>query len=150
MNAPTTKDAPLLAIRKKYKASPEMVFDAFTQPEALAQWFNPHGGTCDAEIDLKIGGTYAFMMGLPDGDTAKVSGEYLEIEQGKRLAFTWAWGGTPDRVSKVAIDFVQHGDGTQITLTHTEFFDEAAGDGHAKGWEGCLAQLPGFLADSAK
>ena len=150
MNAPTNIDAPLLAIRKSYKANPQAVFDAFTVPQALSSWFNPSGGSCEAEIDLQIGGRYSIKMGLPEGEVAHVSGEYLEIEPGRRLAFTWAWAGTPDRVSKVQIDFAEHDEETQITLKHTEFFDEAARDRHGHGWEACLGNLPGYLEQTPR
>ena len=145
MNAPANVDATLLAIRKSYRARPKAVFDAFTQAEALSSWFNPAGGACETEIDLRVGGRYSIKMGLPDGEIAHVSGEYLEIVPGKLLAFTWAWAGTPDRVSKVKIDFAEHGEETQITLTHTQFFDEAARDRHNQGWEACLGNLPAYL-----
>ena len=149
MNAPAKVESPLLAIRRSYRASPQAVFDAFTQAEALSSWFNPSGGTCETEIDLRVGGQYSIKMGLPDGEVAHVSGEYLEIEPGKLLVFTWAWAGTPDRVSKVKIDFADQGDETQITLTHTEFFDEAARDRHNHGWEACLGHLPAYLANQS-
>ena len=70
MNAPTKIDAPLLAIRKSYRASPQAVFDAFTKEEALSSWFNPHGGSCETEINLRVGGDYSIKMGLPDGEIA--------------------------------------------------------------------------------
>ena len=149
MNAPAKVESPLLTIRRSYRASPQAVFDAFTQAEALSSWFNPSGGTCETEIDLRVGGQYSIKMGLPDGEVAHVSGEYLEIEPGKLLVFTWAWAGTPDRVSKVKIDFADQGDETQITLTHTEFFDEAARDRHNHGWEACLGHLPAYLANQS-
>ncbi len=145
MNAPVSVDAPKLAIRRTFDAPPRVVFEAFTQGEALSQWFSPYDNRAEAEVDLRVGGKWAIAMNLPSGERAQVSGEYLEIVPDKRLAFSWAWAGTPDRVSHVAIDLADHGGRTQLTLTHTQFFDVAARDGHKKGWEGCLAGLTKYL-----
>ncbi len=145
MNAPTKVKSPELAIRRVFQATPEEVYDAFSQAEALAQWFAPHGGPAIAETDLQVGGRWALEMQGPDGDPAKVSGHYLEIIENQRLAFTWAWAGTPDRVSKVCIDFADQGGKTLLTLTHTQFYDQDARDNHEKGWCACLDNLDPFL-----
>ncbi len=146
MNAPANIESPKLAIRKSYKATTAQVFAAFTRPEALSQWFSPYGGELSAEVDFSVGGKWVIVITLPDGEKATVSGEYLEIIQDKRLVYTWAWGGKQDRVSQVTINLADHGDETQLTLTHTQFFDEPHADRHNMGWEGCLKNLPAYLA----
>ena len=145
MNAPTKVKSPELAIRRVFQASPAEVYEAFSQAEALAQWFSPHGGHVIAETDLQVGGKWALEMQGPNGEPAKVSGQYLEIIENKRLAFTWAWAGTPDRVSKVCVDFADQGGTTLLTLTHTQFYDEDARANHEKGWCACLDNLDPFL-----
>ena len=62
-----------------------------------------------------------------------------------RLVFTWAWIGTPERVSQVSLSFVQKGKGTEFTLLHEYFFDMAARDGHEFGWTGSMEKLARFL-----
>lgn len=145
MNAPVKVNSPELAIRRTFDATPAEVFDAFSQAEALAQWFSPHGGEVIAETDLRVGGRWALEIAQPDDEPAKVSGHYVEIIKDQRLAFTWAWAGTPDRVSKVCIDLVDQGGKTLLTLTHTQFFDEAARDRHKQGWCACLDKLGPYL-----
>ncbi|MEM7429773.1 MAG: SRPBCC family protein [Pseudomonadota bacterium] len=145
MNAPANVGEPMLAIRKSYKASAAAIFEAFTKPEALNQWFGAYDRPVASSVDLTVGGAWSIEMEMPSGETATVSGKYLEIVPGKRLVYTWAWGGTPDRVSQVAIDLAEHGEETQLTLTHTKFYDEAARDGHHQGWEACLKNLPDYL-----
>ncbi len=38
------------------------------------------------------------------------------------------------------------GDGTLLTLTHEQFFDSSARDGHERGWNGALDKLQNVLA----
>lgn len=48
------------------RASPERIFDAFTDPEQLVRWWWPEGFTCPAaEVDLRVGGTYRIAMKWP-------------------------------------------------------------------------------------
>lgn len=149
MNAPAKVNSPELSIRRTFDATPAEVFAAFSKAEALAQWFSPYGGEVIAETDLRVGGKWALEMAQPDDDPAKVSGHYVEIIKDQRLAFTWAWAGTPDRVSKVCIDLVDQGGKTLLTLTHTQFFDEAARDRHKQGWGACLDNLQPYLTTRA-
>ena len=150
MNAPVKVDSPELAIRRTYDATPTEVFAAFSQAEALAQWFSPYSGDVVAETDLRVGGRWSIQMATPDGEPVKVAGEYVEIIKDQRLVFTWAWSGTADRVSKVAIDLVDQGGRTLLTLTHTQFFDEAARDRHNLGWTACLEKLGPYLQANSR
>ena len=55
-----------LVIERILKASPERVFDAFTDPEQLMKWWWPNGFTCPAaEVDLRVGGRYRLAMEWP-------------------------------------------------------------------------------------
>src|ERR1700732_3190769 len=55
-----------LVIERTLKASPERVFDAFTDPDQLKQWWWPMAFTCPAaEVDLRVGGTYRLAMEWP-------------------------------------------------------------------------------------
>lgn len=65
---------------------------------------------------------------------------------GEKLVFTWAWRTTPERESLVSVALKRDGDGTVLTLTHEQFFDEAARDAHREGWTGALDKLEAQLA----
>ncbi len=59
----------------------------------------------------------------------------------EKLVFTWAWHTTPERESLVTITVRPDGAGSILTLLHEQFFDEAARDGHKRGWSGSLDKL---------
>ena len=142
------KQRPSLALVRKFKAPPEKVWRALTQPEELRQWFAPGDEfkIPRAEADLKVGGRYNIVMQSPDGELHDVKGVYREIVQGKKLVYTWAWKSTPERESLVTIELRPADGGTELTLKHEQFFDEEARDKHQHGWTGCLAHLEKFIA----
>jgi len=143
----TTAEKPALNIVRRYKAAPEKVWHALTQPEALKQWMGPSDDfKCPiAEVDLKVGGRYHIGMQSPDGEMHNVSGVYREVVTNQKLVYTWAWKTTPDRESLVTITLRAVDGGTELKLKHEQFFDEAARDHHNQGWEGCLGRLERFL-----
>jgi uncharacterized protein YndB with AHSA1/START domain len=75
-----------------------------------------------------------------------VTGAYREVIPNEKLVFTWAWRSTPERESLVTVLLKRDGDGTMLTLTHEQFFDEVARDRHQHGWVGSLDKLEKFVA----
>ena len=70
----------------------------------------------------------------PKNEHHSVSGVYREVVPNRKLAFSWAWQTTPERESLVTIELNPVTDGTMLTLTHEQFFDEKARDDHGRGW----------------
>lgn len=138
---------PSLTIKRHLNAPPEKVFRAWTDPDKLKRWFGP--GELEiirAETDLRAGGRYVIVGRSPDGEEHHVSGTYREVVPDQRLVFTWAWRSTPERESLVTIDIRPDGDGSMLTLTHEQFFDEPARDRHQHGWTASLDKLERALA----
>jgi len=64
----------------------------------------------------------------------------------QRLVFTWAWRSTPERESLVTVGLKPDGAATLLTLTHEQFFDQAARDRHEGGWSGTLDRLERYFS----
>jgi uncharacterized protein YndB with AHSA1/START domain len=144
----SVKEKPSLTIVRKFKAAPEKVWRALTQPEALKQWMAPSEAfkVPLAEVDPKVGGRYHIIMHAPDGEVHDVGGVYREIVPNRKLVYTWAWKSTPERESMVTFELRAAGGGTELTLRHEQFFDEEARNHHEQGWNGCLARLEKLFA----
>jgi uncharacterized protein YndB with AHSA1/START domain len=145
----TIPDKPSLMIRRRIAAPPTKVYAAWTQPEKLARWWGPEGcEMIDASIDAKIGGTFRirFKEPGPDGEIHDVSGTYDAVETDAKLSFSWQWITMPERKSHVTLTIMaeDRGAATILTLHHTQFFDEAARDGHQKGWSSTLEKLEAY------
>jgi uncharacterized protein YndB with AHSA1/START domain len=132
-----------LSIVRHLRASPERVFQAWTDPAIMTKWFCPSDSFTVpvAETDLKVGGRYRVVMQSPDGEKHDVSGVYREIVKNKRLVFTWAWASTPESETIVTIDLKARNGSTELTLTHDRFIDAQVREKHLQGWTGCLANL---------
>jgi uncharacterized protein YndB with AHSA1/START domain len=59
----------------------------------------------------------------------------------RKLVYTWVWKSTPERESLVTVELRAKDGGTELTLTHAGFVDEAARERHEHGWSGCLDRL---------
>jgi uncharacterized protein YndB with AHSA1/START domain len=129
-------------LRRTLSFPPERVWRALTDPAALAAWFWPERFATVAEVDLRVGGRYRI-----DGPGVgmAVAGEYVAVEPPSRLVFTWRWDGEADETT-VTVELAPDGTGTEITIVHAGFVDDAGRDNHAKGWSDCLDRLPAWLA----
>ena len=138
---------PSLVLKRRLKAAPEKVYEAWTQPEQMTQWWGVAGGPKPpvAETDLRVGGRFRVQFWDPKNEHHSVSGTYREVVPNRKLSFSWAWQSTPERESLVTIDLNPVNDGTMLTLTHEQFFSEKARDDHGRGWNLSLDRLEAFL-----
>lgn len=137
-------------------ATPERVFQAWTDPEELRRWFGlRENGLLAAEVDLRVGGRWRFEMKSDDAARHYLEGAYLEIERPTRLVFTWrhvvaAEGGAPEPSpdSRVTLAFEPQGAATRLRLRHEAIEREPARLGVGRGWEASLGKLAALLSDT--
>ena len=140
-----------IRISRNYDVAPEKVWRAWTDPQALSQWFGPgNPAVTTAEVDLRVGGRYRIVFRGASGDMNEVSGIYQEVVPHSRLVFTWAFKSTPERVSRVSIDLSQRAGGTELRFMHDRFFDEEARVKHETGWQHGFANLDAMLERAAQ
>jgi uncharacterized protein YndB with AHSA1/START domain len=74
-----------IAFERKLSASREEVFDAWTRPERIAEWWDPTGARLVAcEVDLRPGSAFRFVN---EGHSPPFTGTYSVIERPSRLVF---------------------------------------------------------------
>ena len=136
-----------LIVRKTIRASPQRLFDAWTQPAQLREWWGPHEVECtDAQVDLRVGGHYRIANRFPDGRVVWVTGQFELIEPPDRLVYTWRV--EPRTVSeRVTVRFEERGDATDVVVVHERIADERTRDVHEQGWRECLDGLAEFASD---
>ena len=138
---------PSLTLKRRFNAPPERVYAAWTQPDQISRWFGPAGiVVTSAAFDARVGGAFRISATASDGERHQVGGVIREVVPNRRLVYTWAWHTTQERQSLVTVEFKPDGEGTLLTLTHEQFFDEAAQRGHIHGWTGTLAKLEALFA----
>ena len=142
------KQKPSLSLSRHYPASPEKVWRAWTEAEAVKKWWGPGPGepVSLAELDVRVGGRFRIVFGGPDGKAHECAGVYKEVVPHRKLVFTWSWpNSTPERVSVVTIVFKDVNGKTDLMFTHEQLFDEKARDDHKRGWTAALENLGSFL-----
>ncbi|MBA4758361.1 SRPBCC family protein [Sphingosinicella sp.] len=87
---PFTPDPTLdLVLDREIDVPVELVWEAWTSPESIKEWFCPKPWSVSScEIDLRPGGRFNTVMRSPEGDEFPNSGCYLEVVPNKRLVFT--------------------------------------------------------------
>jgi uncharacterized protein YndB with AHSA1/START domain len=139
---------PSLTFKRRVNASPERVFAAWTDPQKIVRWFgrpDAQAETLRAEADVRVGGRFRFSFSTAS-EYYEVAGVYRKVVPSRCLVFSWAWHSTPERESQVTVALQADGNGTLLTLHHEQLFDEAARDGHARGWTVGLERMEKLLA----
>ena len=86
-----------IKISREFGAPKHLVYKAVTTPELVKRWWNAKRGEVTiAEIDLRQGGKWRYVMATPDGFEVGFHGEYREIVPNERVVTTEAYEGAPD------------------------------------------------------
>jgi uncharacterized protein YndB with AHSA1/START domain len=129
-----------LVVRRVIPVPRERVFQAWLDPESLSQWMHPGGSThAIAEVDPRVGGKFRIVM-IEGPKRYEHTGEYLAIEQPKRLEFTWISEATDHRPTVVTIEFLERDRGTELVLTHRRLPAKQV-ESHRRGWTDILQLL---------
>jgi uncharacterized protein YndB with AHSA1/START domain len=86
-----------ILITRDFDAPKELVYKAWTTPELVRRWWSAKRGEVTvAEIDLRVGGTWRYVMVADGGIEVAFHGEYREIVPNERLVSTEVYEGMPD------------------------------------------------------
>jgi uncharacterized protein YndB with AHSA1/START domain len=79
-----------IRLHRVLRATPEKVYRAFLDPDALAKWLPPNGFTCKVHhLDAKVGGTYKMSFrNLTTGKSHSFGGTYLELTPYERIRYS--------------------------------------------------------------
>lgn len=136
-----------LEVRHSINATPERLFDAWTDPAQLVAWWGPEGVVCiGAQVDLRVGGKFRIGNRLPDGAELWIAGEFVTIDPPHMLRYTWLIEGTMGSTEMVTVRFEPRNSETEVVVQHERIPDAAAREQHACGWEGCLDGLAELVA----
>ena len=106
-----------IVISRVVEAPRELVWQAWTQPEHVAQWWGPNGFTSTIqEMDVRVGGVFRMVMHGMGQDFPNVM-TYLEVERPARLVYDHG-NGEPDDPNKfhVTVTFVEQDGKTEVTM----------------------------------
>jgi uncharacterized protein YndB with AHSA1/START domain len=106
-----------ILITREFDAPRELVFKAWTTPELVARWWaGERGKVTSIEIDLRVGGTWRYVMEANEGFEVAFHGEYREIVPGERLVSTEVFEGMPDAAAVDTLTLTEADGRTQMSL----------------------------------
>jgi uncharacterized protein YndB with AHSA1/START domain len=130
-----------ILITREFDAPSELVFKAWTTPELVKRWWSgQRGAVTSAEIDLRVGGMWRYVMDATGGFEVAFHGEYREIVPNERIVTTEVFEGMPDAQAVDTITFAELDGRTTLTMLvqHTSKEDR---DGHINsGMEGGMQE----------
>ena len=138
------------AVEHTIHGPPERVFEAYTEPELLAQWWALPGQSLRVdEMDVRPGGEWRFTHVLGEEEEMVMHGEYREIDPVTRLSYTFNMGEGTDEEILAIVDLEEVEAGTEITLTFRcasrEQRDDMLSSGAAQGARAAMGRLEAFL-----
>jgi uncharacterized protein YndB with AHSA1/START domain len=134
-------------IERVFGAPVERVWQAFTDPELLAQWWGRGNKLVIERMEVERGGHWRFVEHGPDG-VHGFEGRYREVTPRERLVQTFEWDGMPGYVAIDTAVFEDLGDGRTKVVTTSLFHTTEERDGMlASGMEAGLNQSYAVLDD---
>ncbi|MBS2037149.1 SRPBCC domain-containing protein [bacterium] len=116
-----------LHLTRIYKAPRNLVWEVWTDPKHVAQWWGPRGFTLTHhDKQLKVGGRWNYTMHGPDGVDYPNSTLYHEVVEGERLVYDHGSDGQSKPLFRVTVTFRDVPDGTRMDMTMTFESAEAA------------------------
>ncbi|MBA1142540.1 SRPBCC family protein [Mesorhizobium neociceri] len=124
--------------------SPEKVYRAFTEADALAKWLPPNGFTCSVHsFDAKVGGTFKMSFrNFTTGGSHAFGGEYLELVPGERVRYTDRFDdpNLPGEI-EVTVLLKKVSVGTELDITQAGIPDLIPAEACYLGWQESLRNL---------
>lgn len=126
-NVETKINGATVIYKRYYDAPIDLVFEAWSDPKHLAEWWGPDGFTLTTNsIDFSNGGVWDFIMHGPDGTDFKNRVQFLEIDRPNKLMYKHLGvdGDTADVNFHTVITFERSGEGTNLTMVQDFFTEE--------------------------
>jgi len=119
-----------IQITREFAAPRHLVYKAYTTPELVRRWWHANRGEMTVcEIDLRVGGTWRYVMIAQGGFEVGFHGEYREIVPNERLVSTEVYEAIPDGQAIDTLTLTEEGGRTTMTIL-VEHESKEARDGH--------------------
>jgi uncharacterized protein YndB with AHSA1/START domain len=133
-----------LRLERVYRAPPELVFDAFTDPDAQRELYaDAPDWIVEADCDLRVGGRWSVTFGPPGATPARETNVFQVVDRPRRLVYastmTMPDGSTID--TGMEVTFQPEDGGTRLTIIQRGFPTARQRDEFEGGWASILDGL---------
>ena len=131
-------------LHRVLSTSPEKVYRAFLEADAMAKWLPPDGFTCIVHhLEPKVGGTFKMSFrNFTTGNGHSFCGEYVELVPGERLRYTDKFDdpNLPGEI-EVTVALKKVSVGTEVEIRQTGLPDVIPVEACYLGWQQSLRNL---------
>lgn len=131
-------------LHRVLRTTPDKLYRAFTEADALAKWLPPHGFTCTVHhLEATVGGTFRMSFrNFTSGNGHSFGGEYLELVPGQRVRYTDRFDdpNLPGTL-QVTVDLKPVACGTDLSVVQENIPAAIPVEMCYLGWQDSLAQL---------
>lgn len=131
-------------LHRVIRTTPEKLYRAFLEPDALVRWIAPYGFTCKVHhMDAKVGGTFKMSFtNFGTGASHSFGGNYLELVPHQRLRYTDKFDdpNLPGEM-QVTVDLKKNSCGTELNVIQEGIPEVIPAEMCYLGWQESLLQL---------
>jgi uncharacterized protein YndB with AHSA1/START domain len=136
--------AGIIRLHRVLRASPELVYRAFLEADAIAKWLPPYGFTCKVHLmDAKIGGIYKMTFSnFATGQGHSFGGEYRELVPSEKIRYTDKFD-DPNLAGEMQTTVTLNpvSSGTELNIVQEGLPEAIPLESCYLGWQESLAQL---------
>jgi uncharacterized protein YndB with AHSA1/START domain len=135
----------VLEFERTFDAPLALVWKLWKDPEHMVRWHGPEGyWLTECSIDFRVGGRWARCMSRAADHAHRIWGEYLEIDEPRRLVFTYI-NDFDEHETVVSLDFAEVDGKTLMHFRQAPFLTVEERDSHGWGWMSGLDLLADYL-----
>lgn len=131
-------------LHRVLRSSPEKVYRAFLEPDAIVRWLPPYGFTCTVhQMDPQVGGTYRMSFkNFGTGNSHSFGGEYRELVPSEKIRYTDRFDdpNLPGEM-ETTVTLKPVSCGTDLEVTQTGIPEVIPAEMCYLGWQESLVQL---------
>jgi uncharacterized protein YndB with AHSA1/START domain len=144
----TATNGHTIRLHRVLRATPERVYKAFVDAEAMAKWLPPHGFTCKVHhLEAKVGGSFRMSFSnFTSGKSHFFGGEYLELTPHERIRYTDRFDdpNLPGEIH-VTVTLKKVSCGTDLNIVQEGVPRIIPAESCYLGWQDSLAQLANLV-----
>jgi len=140
-----------IELSQDFSVPVETLFEAWTDPERLKQWWHPMGDSLEnVKNELHSGGAVEYEFQKKE---FKVNGNYKEVEINKKLVYSWNWDFEREdflnETYTLSIRFEANGNGSTIHILQDGLASEEVLPPHEEAWKAGLESLKEYLGKTS-
>jgi uncharacterized protein YndB with AHSA1/START domain len=133
-----------IRLHRVLRTTPEKVYRAFLEADAMGKWLPPYGFTCRVHhMDARVGGTFRMsFLNFASGQSHSFGGEYVELRPGELIRYTDSFDDTSlPGLMEVTVSLKPVACGTEISIAQSGIPEEIPLEMCYLGWQESLEQL---------